>query len=221
MWYQHFFQRKAVLKTTWKLRLGLPVLLLLLGSVTHGFWTLRIGQSLVCPEEIAPSDAILVENFDAYYLAFERAAALHNAGVATRVLVPAPIWRDPARPSLVSQGIAEVMARVARLQDMELIPIQEIEPISLNVAYQIRDFLTAEHLRSIIVVTSGFRSQRSSLVYHAVLDPVGIKVSCAPVFGQKTPANWTNTWHGIQDVAEQFLKLQYYRLYVLRIGVRS
>src|SRR5262249_14700400 len=94
-------------------------------------------------------------------------------------------------------------------------------PISLNVAYQIRDFLTAEHLRSIIVVTSGFRSQRSSLVYHAVLDPVGIKVSCAPVFGQKTPANWTKTWHGIQDVAEQLLKLQYYPFCGVRIGVRS
>jgi hypothetical protein len=44
---------------------------------------------------------------------------------------------------------------------------------------------------------------------------VGIKVHCVPVFGQKSPANWTKTWHGIQDVTEQFLKLQYYRFYVL------
>src|SRR5262249_1334095 len=137
MWYQHFFQRKAVLKTTWKLRLALPMLVLLLGSVTHGFWTLRLGQRLVCPEGIAPSDALLVENFDPTYLVFERAAALHNAGVAARVLVPTEASRDPARPNLVSQGIAEVMARVARLQHMEFIPIQESEPISLNAAYQI------------------------------------------------------------------------------------
>jgi hypothetical protein len=27
--------------------------------------------------------------------------------------------------------------------------------------------------------------------------------------------NWTQTWHGIQDVVEQWLKLQYYRLWVL------
>src|SRR5262249_34116017 len=149
---------------------------------------------LVCPEEIAPSDAILVENFDPTYLVFERAAALHNAGVAARVLVLTEAARDPARPSLVSQGIAEVMARVARLQNMEFIPIQAIEPISLNAAYQIRDMLTTEHLRSVLVVTPGFRSKRSSLVYHAVLDPMGIKVHCVPVFGQKTPANWTKTW---------------------------
>jgi hypothetical protein len=200
---------------TWKLRLTLLVLVLLFGSVTRGFWTLRIGQSLVCPEEIRQSDAILVENLDPSYLLFERAAVLHNAGLAARVLVPTETCGDPLRPSLVSQGIAEVMARVARLQDLEIIPIQEIEPISLNAAYQIRDFLTTEHLRSVIVVTPGFRSKRSSLIYHAVLDPVGIKVYCVPVFGQKTPANWTKTWHGMQDVTEQFFKLQYYRFYVL------
>src|SRR5215471_3011597 len=115
MWYQHFFQRKVVLKTTWKLRLALPMLVLLLGSVTHGFWTLRIGQSLVCPDEVIPSDAILVENFDPDYLVFKRAAALHSAGVAARVLVPTEAEGEPARPSPVSQGVAEVMARVARL----------------------------------------------------------------------------------------------------------
>jgi hypothetical protein len=45
----------------------------------------------VCPEEIAPSDIILVENFEPDYLVFKRAAALQLAGVASRafVLVPA------------------------------------------------------------------------------------------------------------------------------------
>ena len=101
------------------------------------------------------------------------------------------------------------------MPEPEFIPIQEIEPISLNAAYQIRDFLTKVHLRSVIVVTDGFRSKRSALVYHAVLDPAGINVSCIPVFGQRTPKNWTETWHGIQEVAKQLLKLQYYRFYVL------
>src|SRR5437870_2342545 len=179
-WQRHFFYRKVVLKTTWKLRLALLLLLLLLGSVTRGFWTLRIGQSLVCPEEIVPSDVILPENFDPDYLVFERAAALQRAGVAFRVFVPVPAARDPARPNLVSQSIAEVMARVARMPEPEFIPTREIEPISLNVAYQIRDFLAAEHLKSVLVVTPGFRSQRSSLVYHAVLGPAGITVSCVP-----------------------------------------
>jgi hypothetical protein len=214
-WQRHFFYRQESLKTTWKFRLALLMLIVLLGSVTRGFWMSRIGQSLVCTEEIAPSDVILVENFDPHYLVFERAAALHKAGMAARVLVPTDASRDPEIPDLVSQGITELMIRMAQLQNPELLSIRISEPISLNAAYQIRDFLTTEHLRSVIIVTDGFRSKRSSLIYHAVLDPAGIKVGCVPVFGQTTPRNWTKTWHGIQDVTEQFLKLQYYRFYVL------
>jgi hypothetical protein len=214
-WQRHFFYRQESLKTTWKFRLALLMLSVLLVSVTRGFWMSRIGQSLVCTEEIAPGDVILVENFDPHYLVFERAAALHKAGLAARVLVPTDASHDPEIPDLVSQGITELMIRMARLQNPELLPIRISEPISLNAAYQIRDFLTTEHLRSVIIVTDGFRSKRSSLIYHAVLDPAGIKVGCVPVFGQTAPLNWTKTWHGIQDVTEQFLKLQYYRFYVL------
>src|SRR5262245_44908952 len=144
------------------------MLIVLLVSVTRGFWMLRIGQSLVCAEEIAPSDVILVENFNPHYLVFERAAALHKAGLAARVLVPIDASRGPDKANSVSQGITELMARVARLQAPQILPIQIFEPISLNAAYQIRDFLTAEHLRSVIVVTDGFRSMRSSVIYHAV-----------------------------------------------------
>jgi hypothetical protein len=214
-WQRHLFYKKESIKTTWKLRLVLLLLGILLVSVTREFWMLRIGQSLVCTEEMRPSDVILVENFSPAYLVFERAAALHQAGLAARILVPTGASRDPESADPVSQGMTELIARVARLQDPEILPIRMLEPVSLNAAYQIRDFLTKEHLRSVIVVTDGFRSQRSALVYHAVLDPVGIKVGCMPVFGKTTPKNWTVTWHGIEDVTEQFLKLQYYRFYIL------
>lgn len=215
-WQRHLFFRKEVLRTTWTLRLGLLGLTLLLVAATRGFWTAGIGHSLVCREtELRHSDAIVVENFDPNYLLFERAAALYTAGWAPRVFVPVQASRDPARPNAVSKGIAELMARVAHLKQLELVPIQETEPISLNAAYQVRDVLIKAGITSVIVVTSGFRSQRSSLIYQAVLTPVGITVSCVPVFGKKTPQNWTATWHGIQEVTEQFLKLQFYRFYVL------
>jgi len=119
-------------------------------------------------------------------------------------------------PSTVSKSIAEVMARLAGLQEIEFIPIQNIEPISLNAANHIRNFLTAQHLKSVIVLSPGFRSQRSALVYTTVLTPAGVTVGCVPVFGKETPQNWTETWHGIEDFALQFVKLQYYRFYVLR-----
>jgi len=107
------------------------------------------------------------------------------------------------------------MARQARLGAWEIVPIREAEPISLNAAHQIRDQLASKQIGSIIVVTPGFRSRRASLVYRTVLHEVGTRVSCAPVFGRTTPERWTDTWHGIQQVTEEFLKLQYYRFYVI------
>jgi hypothetical protein len=218
-WQRLFFYRQESIKMTWKLRLAALMLVILIASVTRGVWILRIGRSLVCPEGVGQSDLILVENFDPDYLVFERAAELYNAGFASRILVPIQVSPDPEkpdkRPYAVSRGITEMMSQLARIREPEIIPIRAIEPISLNAAYQIRDFLTKEHLRSVIVVTPGFRSERSYLVYHMVLAPAGIKVYCMPVFGLETPENWTKTWHNIQEVIEQFLKLLYYRFYVL------
>ena len=218
-WSRHFVYRTECLKTTWKCRLAILIFIILIASLTRGFWIPALGRTLTCKEEVGPSDAILVENFDPNYLLFERAAALEKAGLSAKVLVQTEAPRhDPEVANTVSQGIAELMARVARVQDLEIVPTRYIEPISLNAAYQIRDFLTKEHLRSVIVVTPAFRSRRSSLVYRAVLRPAGVHVYCMPVLGEHTPENWTATWHGIEDVTEQFIKLQFYRFYVLPLA---
>lgn len=173
-----------------------------------------MAKSLTCTEQIQAVDAILVDNFDRNYLLFERAAALYNAGHSQTVLVPTLDARDADGPT-VEQGIVDVMVGIAHLQRTVSIPVQEEEPISLNVAYQIRDYLTREHIRSVMIVTTGLRSRRARLVYDAVLGPAGVAVSCVPVFGTITPETWTKTWHGIQEVGLQFAKLQYYRFYVL------
>ncbi len=214
-WQRYLFYRKESLKTTWKLRLAVLLVGLAVVWISRELLAVRMAESLVCTEQISHSDALLLENFDRDYLVFERAAALREAGVASRLLVPVNASRDPDRPNRISGGIAELMARVARIPNIEMIPIELIEPISLNAANQIRDFLTRERLRSVVVVSPAFRSRRSLLVYNEMLAPAGIAVDCAPVFGNLTPANWTESWHGIQDLGLQFLKLQYYRFYVL------
>jgi len=218
MWQRHFLYRKESIKTTWKFRLAMLILVILIGSLTRGLWIPSIGWSVVCPEDVGPSDVILVENFNSNYLLFERASALQKAGLSARVLIPIRASRDPEVANTVFKGVAELMARLARMQNLGIIPIRQNEPISLNTAYQVRDFLITEHLSSVIAVTPGFRSRRSSLIYHAVLKPAGIQVYCVPVFGHQTPENWTETWHGIQEVTEQFLKLQFYRFYVLPLS---
>jgi hypothetical protein len=88
-------------------RLVACFVLLLTAFLTRDFWIPSIGWSLVCAEETAPSDAILVDNFDPSHLPFERAA------LPARVLVPTQAlgaYSGLANP--VSRGIAELMASV-------------------------------------------------------------------------------------------------------------
>jgi hypothetical protein len=220
-WRQHLFYTRTSTRTTWKLRLAALAVVVLATAATRGVWTAQLGRSLVCTEEVAPSDLILVENFDRDYLVFERAAALQASGLAPRALVPVPASPDPEVPNSVSKGIAEVMARQARLRDWEVLPIREVEPITLNAAGQLRDYLIGKRIGSLLVVTAGFRSRRSILTYQAVLGPAGIRVHCVPVFGLKTPETWIQTWHGVQEISESFVKLQYYRFYVLPMLARG
>ena len=214
-WRRHLFYRREVYRTTWKLRMAVVLFAGLVVWGTRGIWTEGIGRSLTCDEQVAPSDALLLENFDPDYLVFERAAALQRAAVAPRIVVPVQADGDGETLNSVFKGTAEVMAGIAHISDIEMVPIPEVEPISLNAGKRIRDVLARTHVRSVIVVTPGFRSRRSALVYTSLLAPAGMTVRCVPVFGTVNARNWTETWHGIQDVALQFVKLQYYRYWVL------
>jgi hypothetical protein len=215
-WLDHFVYGKHSLKTTWKLRLLIVVFMLVAVLATRTFWAPFIGQSLVCRNDAVPSDAIVVENFEPDYFVFERAARLQRQGFSRSILVPTKTSEDyPEIANTAARRITTLMAELARIENIEIVPVREIEPISLNVAYQMRDLLVAKRLKSIILVTSGFRSRRSSLVYRAVLTPAGIDVHCSPIIAQHYAEKWTTTWHGIEDAIAQIIKLEYYRLYVL------
>lgn len=214
-WTQHLVYKCEHLRTTWKFRVGLLTLVGAALWLTCGWWTLAIARGLVCDASRAPSDAILVENFDPDYLLFERARQLRRAGLAARVLVP--ISTDPGtqQPNDVAVGITRVMAEISRIGEIELVPTRQEEPITLNAARDVQRFLERGHIRSVIVVTPLFRSRRSALVYRATLGRAGIAVWCEPVQGSRGVKTWTHSWHGVQEVSEQWLKLQYYRICVL------
>jgi hypothetical protein len=187
--------------------------------LTSGWWTVAIARSLACESHRSPSDAILVENFESSYLAYERAAQLRREGLADRVLVQT--LTDPGQePDEVAVGRLQVMASTARIGAIEIVPTRQVEPIMLNAVRDMQRFLERERIRSLIVVMPLFRSRRSALVYEATLGRNGITVRCEPVQGSLGVNNWTQSWHGIQEVVEQWLKLQYYRLYVLPFGQR-
>jgi len=208
-WRDQLIYRRETVKTTWKLKLIVIAACALAALVTRPLWVPAVAHTLVCDPGPGRVQALVLINFDDDYLLFERAATLQRQRPDLRVFVVT------TGKSAVKEGFIEVMARISRVQNWEIVATEEVEPISLNAAYHVRDVLLHDHITSIGIVTPGFRSRRSSLIYRRVLGEAGISPSCVPVFGTYTAENWTGTWHGIQDVGLQFLKLQYYRLYVL------
>jgi hypothetical protein len=214
-WTQHFVYRSDHLRTTWKLRLGLLAFVVVALWLTSGWWTVAIARSLVCEASVAASDAILVETFDTDYLLFQRARELRRAGFAPRVLVPVGTDSGTMNPNAVSLGIAEVMARVSQIGQIDIVPVRQVEPITINAIRDVLSFLEREQIHSVIVVTPLFRSRRSALIYGATLERSGVTVYYQPVQGSRGIDTWTRRWHGVQEVMEQWLKLQFYRLYVI------
>jgi hypothetical protein len=214
-WTQYFVYRSDHLRTTWKLRIGLLVLVIVVMWLSRGWWTVAIARSLVCEETLAPSDAILIENFDPDYQVFQLARDLRRAGLSARVLVPVPVDPDTMHPNPVALGIVDVMSGLSQIGQVEIIPIRDVEPITLNALRDVQTFLEREHIRSVIAVTPLFRSRRSELVYSATLGRAGIAVYYQHVHGSTILHTWTRRWHGVEEIMEQWIKLQYYRLYVI------
>jgi hypothetical protein len=210
-------KEKRVTVTTWKFRLLVLLAVCSLFWVTYPAWLVAIGSSLLHQEDLKPADVILLENYDSDYAVYETAHGLVRAGLSSRVLVPVRAQEETPQIGAVEKGFAEVLSHAAGIDNWEVLPVRHSEPVSLNVARQIADFLVRNSIRSVIVVSPGFRSARSYLVYSTVFTPRGIRVQCRAAATPGIAADsWWHTWHGIQNTTLEFGKLLYYRLWVLQ-----
>lgn len=215
-WKGWSLKKKQVTVTTWKFRLLILLVLVSVPCLSYPAWLVAIGSSLLHTEKLEPAEVILVENFDTEYSVFETAQGLVQAGYASRVLVPVRARKEATQAGSVEKGFVEVMSQVAGIKEWEILPVRHIEPVSLNVARQIADFLENEGVHSVLVVSPGFRSARSYLVYDSVFRPRGIRVQCLAAATPDTAADtWWQTWHGVQDTGLEFGKFLYYRYWVL------
>lgn len=114
------------------------------------------------------------------------------------------VLHHPAWLLFLGRRYGEAVEQSRRTRELD------VEPISSNAAFRIRRFFTENGIPSVTVVTWAFRSQRSMMIYAAALNPAGVPSQGPPVFGRGLQ-DCTYTWHGIQDGALQFVKLQYYR----------
>src|SRR5262245_22786314 len=122
-WLRFVVVRREVWKTTWGFKAAVVGVLFVLVQFTSPFWTRAVAESLICGEarDVKSVDAVVIDDLDLNYLAFERVRILREAGVSSRVVVPVSAAPN-GKPAAVPASFVEVLARLSRVGDIETVP---------------------------------------------------------------------------------------------------
>jgi len=95
------------------------------------------------------------------------------------------------------------------------IPITPKDPITLNLAYQVTDFVKAKNYKRILILSESPHSQRTKLAFKKAFNNSGIEVTTLPVELGITKFNWWKSDIGLSTTFSETIKLIYYRLFIL------
>jgi hypothetical protein len=95
------------------------------------------------------------------------------------------------------------------------IPITPKDPITLNLVYQVADFVKAKNYKRILILSESPHSQRTKLAFKKAFNNSGIEVTTLPVELGITKFNWWKSDIGLSTTFSETIKLIYYRLFIL------
>jgi uncharacterized SAM-binding protein YcdF (DUF218 family) len=176
------------------------------------------AKALIVSSAPSRADAIVVlAGSSTYVERTQRAAELFQQNFAPKVILTNdnqqsgwsaelqknPLYVERAAMALESLGVGE--------DKIEIVP-QNVSS-TRDEATSLRDYAIANHLHSIVVVTSAYQTRRARWTFDQIFSETGIIVSFAAVPpGQQTPGPLTWWLHrrGWRMVAGEYVKFAYY-----------
>lgn len=178
------------------------------------------AEALVVSEELERADALVVlAGSSAYVERTARAAELYREGRAPVVLLTNdgqlsgwsnesqnnPTFAERARRELVRGGVPN--------ESIEVLPRRVGS--THDEALLLKEYVDEHHLRSLLVVTSGYHSRRALWTFRRAFEGSGVAVGVAevePGLQTPTPGTWWFSPRGWRAVAGEYVKMAYYRL---------
>ena len=111
-------------------------------------------------------------------------------------------YPDIVLQKLKNLGLKETESKVI------VVPIRH--PVTLKEAEVVLKDLSKENIKSVILLSPGFHTRRSYLVYQHVGIPLQIKIFPFASFTEYQLNNWWVQEHGVRDFTVELLKLGYY-----------
>jgi uncharacterized SAM-binding protein YcdF (DUF218 family) len=95
-------------------------------------------------------------------------------------------------------------------RDFRIIVTRIYQPITLTAARGALEDISKENIKSAILLSPGFHTRRSYLVYQHLCVPYQIKIFPSACFSSYQLDHWWSQENGLRDFAQEFLKLVYY-----------
>jgi len=170
------------------------------------------GQWLDVGVPPQPADAVLVLPGDQNARPFV-AAAIVNAGLAPRALVP-KVERSPSVLEGVTVASDEQIRRVLLARGVPDDKIVLLEGNSTSTVHDLESFrriLDRAEIRKVLVVTSHYHTRRSRMLFARQLgDRIDRVLFVSAPTDDYRLDNWWKTQEGFRDISTEYLKLIYY-----------
>ncbi len=200
------------------MRIRKSLIALIVISVILTLWAQTIFSHIgrfMAPEESRSADVLILEGAEDVEkrLLFEAAEQMRSGRAARLVLVT---HQEPDA-KLVTDNVSSATKLQMNLHQLGLHDDQfmilrtpEAHPITLNEASVVLKELSAEGVRTAVLMTDGFHEHRSYLVYKQVGIPLGISITPSTIFLEYTPDNWWMTRIGWYEFVQELTKTTYY-----------
>lgn len=138
-----------------------------------------------------------------------------SSGRAKRMVLVLHQIRQTYRPFAITENYpSSVQKELQRLglkeSDFSIIVAPLRDPITLMTARFVIDRLSREGVKEAILVSSGFHTRRSYLVYQHIAAPRNIKIYPLACHDSYPLTNWWNEGHGARHFFEELQKLAAY-----------
>lgn len=191
---------------------------ILLGVVVWALLAWAAGEALIVRAALANADVIVVlSGSSSYRERTKRAAELFHEGRAPLIVLTDDHTRGgwsnalQRNPYFVERATDELIKAGVPAERIKIIP--GIASSTHDEALILRDYALAQHLRSVLVVTSAYHSRRALRTLRQAFAGTVTTVGLEPApLGSTTPATvfWWLRADGWRTVGGEYVKLVYY-----------
>ena len=111
-------------------------------------------------------------------------------------------YPDVVKNKLIKLGLEE--------NDFKVVLVPVAHPITLTEAKVVLDILSKDNIKSALLLSSGFHTRRSYLIYQHIAEPLKIRIFPCAYFDEGDLKQHLDQEQGTRELVLEFLKLGYY-----------